>query len=655
MEELNGILTNSPTLDRIVSVRQQQDLDIVTLLVCDLVDSTGLVERIGDAEASSLMTRFEEICRSQLREFGGKEIDKTDGFLLLFKRPINAIAYALELNERLYEASSTNAPMLLRTAIHLGEVALRKNPPDYVKSGAKPIEADGLAKSIAARVCSIAKPKQILITRGAFDLGRRASVGSEPVLPQVQWRAHGFYKAKGVSEPMEIFEVGIEGFAPLTAPEPTEKCKPMDLVESEPVLGWRPAPGLLVPKRESWRLEDKIGEGGFGEVWLARHPKTQDPRVFKFCFNKDRVRGLQREVAIARVIKENLGHRHDISKILEWEFKEPPYFIEMEFTEGGSLLDWSNRAGGISKIPIEVRLRLAAEIAVAINASHQAGVLHKDIKPSNVLIHFGPDRQPYAVLTDFGIGLLEDKSILEQLGITQSGFTNTLTGTQTSSRTGTQLYMAPELFKKEKPSRASDWYSFGVLLFQLAAGDFQKTITVDAMAGIRSRKLRIILEGLLAENPSQRLEELGNLPEQLRQLGKKRYLPSLPSLLISRKHFLMIGGFSLVLLTLIGGGYYYLVDHDKDTSPPDTSPQISEMIKNLKQESDPQKIRTSLEATISWFSDSDEQDALQIFDEVSKEYKQFIFSQLSEEKQQYLWNHLPQEVRLNLEFEASIK
>ena len=100
-------------------------------------------------------------------------------------------------------------------------------------------------------------------TRAAFDSARqhvRASSDGSPVT----WLAHGPYRFKGVEDPMEIFEAGMEGTSPLAPPPDSEKAKRIIAPGEEETLGWRPAVGLEVPGRPEWRLDRKLGEGGFG-------------------------------------------------------------------------------------------------------------------------------------------------------------------------------------------------------------------------------------------------------------------------------------------------------------------------------------------------------------------------------------------------------
>ena len=96
-----------------------------TLLLSDLVDSTRLVERLGDTRGAGLLQAFDRIARKLLREYGGREIDRTDGFLLLFDRPIDAVRYALDFHRELAGLSRDEATLLrARIGIHLGEVVV---------------------------------------------------------------------------------------------------------------------------------------------------------------------------------------------------------------------------------------------------------------------------------------------------------------------------------------------------------------------------------------------------------------------------------------------------------------------------------------------------------------------------------------------------
>jgi len=196
-----------------------------TLLLTDLVNSTRMLEELGDQRAFELFGRHDRIARDLLTLHDGREIDKTDGFLFLFERPIDALRYALDYHRALAELSKeAGVKMEARAGIHLGEVFLRENTPEDVAKGAKPLEVEGLAKPMAARLMSLAGGRQTLMTRGAYDLARRAAVDVEDPDRPFVWMAHGLYAFKGVEEPIRVFEVGIEGESALSAPPDSAKA-----------------------------------------------------------------------------------------------------------------------------------------------------------------------------------------------------------------------------------------------------------------------------------------------------------------------------------------------------------------------------------------------------------------------------------------------
>jgi tetratricopeptide (TPR) repeat protein len=477
---------------------------------------------VGDVRAAEIGAAHDQLVHRLLAQFDGMEYGRTDGYLIGFERPLAAVQFVLDYHHGLTQLSSQlEFPLRARAGIHQGELILRENAPDAIARGAKPAEAEGLAISIAARLMSLAGGGQTLLTRGAFDLARRAAVGNEALPPEIQWLAHGPYLFRGMDEPTEVFEVGQPGTSPLTPPLPSEKATRALRPGEEELLGWRPAPGGSIPGRDRWILERKLGEGGFGEAWLARYTKTREPRVFKFCFDPDRLRGLKREVTLFRVLKETLGKRDDIATILEWNFDGPPYFIESEYTDGGDLKDWVQSTDA-QDAPLELRLLLVAEIAGAMAAAHSVGVLHKDIKPSNVLIFTGPDGQPHSRLADFGIGLVLDRALLGVAGVTETGLTDASILANHSSRTGTRLYTAPELIEGKPPTIQSDIYALGVVLYQLVVGDANRSLTGDWRDDIADELLREDIAACVAGDPARRLSSAAQLAERLTSLDARR-------------------------------------------------------------------------------------------------------------------------------------
>jgi TolB-like protein/class 3 adenylate cyclase len=203
------------------------DAVLKTVLICDLVDSTSLLARLGDEPAASVFRRHDHLVRALLPEHQGRELDKADGFLLLFDRPVNAVAFALAYHEDLARLSKELSVNLnARVGIHLGEVFVQENPGDAIARGAKPLEVEGLPKALAARLMSLAQGGQTLLTQAAYDLARRGTVGGTLPKKRLRWVAHGRYRFKGVTEPVEVFEVGAEGVAPFTKPGRAEKVQP---------------------------------------------------------------------------------------------------------------------------------------------------------------------------------------------------------------------------------------------------------------------------------------------------------------------------------------------------------------------------------------------------------------------------------------------
>ena len=213
-----------------------------TLLLTDFVDSTRLLESLGDQKGAQLFARNDQIARALLSDHSGTEIDKTDGFLFLFQRPIDATRFALAYHQALKELSSTyGVDLTARAAIHVGEVVERRNAQEDIERGAKPVEVEGLAKPLVARLMGLGMGGQTLMTKFAFDIAKRAVVGDEGFPKNAQWMSHGWFKVKGIDDPIMVCEVGVPGTAPLCPPPDSEKAWK---AKDEPT-GWGPRHWML--------------------------------------------------------------------------------------------------------------------------------------------------------------------------------------------------------------------------------------------------------------------------------------------------------------------------------------------------------------------------------------------------------------------------
>src|ERR1700683_4586282 len=285
-----------------------------------------------------------------------------------------------------------------------------------------------------------------------------------------------------------------------------------------PELGFKA--GDLVPGREQWRLTRPMEISGSSEVWLAENPRTHEQRVFKFAGDGARLKGLKREITISRFLRESLGDRPEFVRILEWNFETLPFFLESEYA-GQSLAEWAASQGGLSEIPYEVRLQLLVDVAKAVAAAHDIGVLHKDLKPANILVVPASNGAWQVKLADFGSASLFDPSRLQALGITNLGFTQTAS-LETQPLTGTLMYLAPEVLAGQSPSAGADVYALGVMLYQLTIGDFRKPLAPGWEAEIQDPLLREDIADAACGDPAKRLNSAADLVERLLTLEQRR-------------------------------------------------------------------------------------------------------------------------------------
>jgi predicted ATPase/class 3 adenylate cyclase/Tfp pilus assembly protein PilF len=186
-------------------------LETLTLVMTDIVDSTQLNERLGDERMRALWERHDRLARDLIRDWRGIEVGRGDGFLVLFDAPADAVAFALDYHRGL---AGLGEPLRARAGVHSGAITLRANRTEDRDRGATPYEIDGVALPITARVMSVALGGQTLATDSTLRLLPRSGA---------RVMSHGHWRLKGVTEPVELIELGGDE-APFVAPPDSEKA-----------------------------------------------------------------------------------------------------------------------------------------------------------------------------------------------------------------------------------------------------------------------------------------------------------------------------------------------------------------------------------------------------------------------------------------------
>ena len=159
-------------------------------------------------------------------------------------------------------------------------------------------------------------------------------------------------------------------------------------------------------------------------------------------------------------------------------------------------------------------------ISRALAAVHGMGVLHKDLKPANILID-QVDDEPMVRLVDFGSGRLLDDAVLANYHITDPGSLDADLG-KDEPRSGTLAYRAPELAGEAVPTAKSDIYALGLILYQLVIGDFYAALAPGWEARVADPLLRDDIARAAAGAPAERLASAEELADRLDRLPQRR-------------------------------------------------------------------------------------------------------------------------------------
>ena len=299
----------------------------------------------------------------------------------------------------------------------------------------------------------------------------------------------------------------------------------------------------------SYRIDARLGEGGMGVVYRATDTKLSREVAIKVLgdhlFDANARRRFQREAQMASA----LNHPHILTVYDVGEHADRQYLVT-ELVDGGTLQDWAHAEPHRWRPIVELMLGVADALA----AAHDASILHRDVKPANILI----TKSGYAKLADFGLArLVED----------DQARAHSARHTATGAVVGTAAYMSPEQALGRKLDARSDIFTFGVVLYELLAGrhPFAGESDIVMLQGVIHSQppplpdeipeaLRSVVDKALEKEPADRYQSMRELVVDLRRIARKSATdraPIAPNLRRARARWIPWIAVSLTALALV--------------------------------------------------------------------------------------------------------
>jgi serine/threonine protein kinase len=338
-----------------------------------------------------------------------------------------------------------------------------------------------------------------------------------------------------------------------------------------------------------YEIVKEVGRGAMGVVYQAHDPQI-DRMVALKVLRQDRVvskdlvnRFLKEAKAIGRLSHPNIVTVYDVGH------DNDTIYIAMEFLEGTPLNETIKEDG----LAHDKTVALAVQMAEAIDYAHNRGIIHRDIKPTNIIV----TAMDQVKITDFGIARIEDPSATQQ--------------TQAGEILGTPVYMSPEQIMGKPIDGRSDLYALGVILYELSTGTrpfkgnnlaaIFRAITQDTPidpAEIRpsmSPALAQLILKSLSKNPEQRFQTGRAMAQALEATLKKdetALLAEVPVQKKSTRPWFAVAAVLLGIFAVGGFSYYFFAEKDRGSVAPPSQPessQVKEAIRSgaLKVESSP--------------------------------------------------------------------
>jgi eukaryotic-like serine/threonine-protein kinase len=287
-------------------------------------------------------------------------------------------------------------------------------------------------------------------------------------------------------------------------------------------------------KLGAYEITGAIGAGGMGEVYRARDSKLGRDVAIKvlpeaFARDPERMARFQRE---AKVLA-SLNHSN-IAAIYGFEDSNGTHALVMELVEGPTLADRIKHA----RIPIDESLRIARQIADALECAHERGIVHRDLKPANVKV----TNDDAVKVLDFGLAKAIEGDA-SSIDISTSPTISRM-ATQAGILLGTAAYMSPEQAKGKSVDWRADVWAFGCVLYEMLTGKraFDGETNTDTLAAvIRAEpnwsqlpaatplRVRVLLQRCLQKDPKQRLRDIGEARISIEEVLSGSPDPMLPA------------------------------------------------------------------------------------------------------------------------------
>jgi class 3 adenylate cyclase len=449
----------------------------VVVMFTDIVDFTAYSDAHGEEASLAIVTRHESLVFPIVQSHEGTVVKTIGDAVMAYFTDAEKAALAgqaimnavEEENARKSEAEQ----MHLRAAFNLGPVMIKNN------------DLFGDAVNLCSRMMGVGQPDQILISRSMID-----RLGDNPKFICRYVGTADFHGKTGVVELYELLAKALElkqkTKSRIVSDTPPGSA-PADQGKKEKLLGGK------------YFIEKLIGEGAYGKVFKARFAQDGKPVAIKILPEEAFV-FYSREAQVLR----QLQPFPYVMEILDAFVDPQGLCIVMPYIEHGSLQTYMNKLHGEPLEPGQV-VSLMQELLAAIGHAHSKEVIHRDVKPQNILLRAGTD----GVLTDFGVAY----------AVESTGRSSTLTA-------GTSGYIAPEV-TSGRFDNTIDIYSAGVVLYKMLGGEFP--MDLNTLSPSVFPEFKKIIERAIAPR-QKRYSQAGEMLEHIKQVGSKIIAPTIQSM-----------------------------------------------------------------------------------------------------------------------------